>query len=100
MTYVVRESFQARSGEIRKGQIVSVEEDKAQALLKAGKIAEIQPCGCCGAFSWWLSTQGVLTCGACHPPATQASVRIRIVRKGGRTLALVNSGSGEDEAGL
>lgn len=68
MTFIVQASFKARSGEVRRGQIIAMPEDKAEVLVRAGKIAELQPCPICGTFSWWLSIHGVLVCGVCHPP--------------------------------
>lgn len=68
MTFIVQTSFKAKSGEIRKGQIVAMPEDKAEVLLRAGKIRELRACHVCHADPWWLSVHGVLVCGACHPP--------------------------------
>ncbi|MGD0658833.1 MAG: hypothetical protein ABSD38_12270 [Syntrophorhabdales bacterium] len=73
--YTVEEPFRAKSGEIRKGQVVTMTEDTAKALLKAGKIAEVKPCPSCHEFAWWLSIHGVLVCGLCHPPASPALVK-------------------------
>ena len=47
-------------------------EDKAEALLEAGKIVELKPCHVCGEHGWWLSARGVLACGVCHPPVPGA----------------------------
>ena len=68
IAYIVQEPFRAKSGEIRRGQIITMSEDKAKPFVAGGKIAELQHCPICGAFSWWLSLHGVLICGVCHPP--------------------------------
>jgi hypothetical protein len=67
--YIVQEPFRAKSGEIRRGQIITMSEDKAKTLVTVGKIAELQPCPICRHYAWWLSVYGVLVCGVCHPPA-------------------------------
>jgi ssDNA-binding Zn-finger/Zn-ribbon topoisomerase 1 len=68
--YTVEEPFRAKTGEIRKGQVIAMPEDKADRLLKAGKIAEVKPCPNCNEYAWWLSIHGVLVCGVCHPPVS------------------------------
>jgi hypothetical protein len=73
--YTVEQPFRAKTGKIRKGQVIAMPEDKAGRLLKAGKIAEVQPCPACEEYAWWLSTYGVLMCGVCHPPASAALVK-------------------------
>jgi hypothetical protein len=75
MTYIVRVPFEARSGEIKKGQIIAMPENKAQALVTAGKITELKSCHICGDFAWWLSIYGALRCGTCHPPASAELVK-------------------------
>jgi hypothetical protein len=67
--YLVQIPFRAKSGEVRKGQIINLPRDKAQPLLMAGKIAELVNCHICHTSSWWLSVHGPLVCGVCHPPA-------------------------------
>jgi|GEM_PF-2508300 hypothetical protein len=94
MTYIVREPFKARSGEIRKGHVITMPEDKAQALVRAGKITELKPCHICHTFSWWLSVYGVLVCGYCHPAPLPEIVKRQIgpVQQGQRS-AVESSGS-------
>jgi len=75
MTYIVRASFKAKSGEIKKGQVITMREDKARALLVAGQIAELKACHICQTFAWWLSIHGALVCGVCHPPVACALVK-------------------------
>jgi hypothetical protein len=72
VTFIVQTSFKAKSGEIKKGQVIAVPEDKAQALVRSGKIAELRNCHICGEYAWWLSAHGALACGVCHPPAPGA----------------------------
>jgi len=78
MTYVVQAPFMSKSGEIRKGQVIAMPEDRARALVAAGKIAELSPCHACREYAWWLSIGGALVCGVCHPPASPAIVKKRI----------------------
>ena len=66
--YLVQISFKTKSGEVRKGQIINMPEDKAQPLLEAGKVTELGVCHICHEYAWWLSVYGVLVCGVCHPP--------------------------------
>ncbi|MGD0488255.1 MAG: hypothetical protein ABSB94_13785 [Syntrophorhabdales bacterium] len=73
MTFTIMADFKARTSrgetEFKKGQIITMAEDKAHGLLAAGKIAELKPCHVCNEYAWWLSIHGVLVCGICHPPA-------------------------------
>ena len=78
MTYLVRVPFKTKSGEVRKGQVIAMPEDKAEALVRAGKITELLPCHICGDFAWWLSVRGVLVCGTCHPPVSPEIVKKQI----------------------
>lgn len=72
--FIVRVPFKAKSGEIRKGRVIAMPEDKARDLLAAGKIVEFKPCQNCNEYAWWLSKSGTLRCGVCHPPM-QGTVR-------------------------
>jgi hypothetical protein len=72
VTYIVRRSFRAKCGEIKKGQVIAMAEDKAQPLLRAGKITELKGCHICHKYAWWLSMYGALRCGVCHPPVSGA----------------------------
>jgi hypothetical protein len=94
MTYIVREPFKARLGEIKRGQVITMPEDKAQALVRAGKITELKPCHICHTFSWWLSVYGVLVCGYCHPAPLPEIVKRQIgpVQQGQRS-AVESSGA-------
>lgn len=75
MVYIVHVPFKAKSGQIKKGQVIAVSEDNAQALLAARKIIELKPCRICHEYAWWLSIHSALVCGVCHPPASPAFVR-------------------------
>ena len=80
--YLVQIPFRAKSGEVKKGQIINMPEDKAQPLLEAGKITELKACHNCKTYSWWLSIHGVLRCGVCHPPPREGLVKRWIERAG------------------
>lgn len=72
LVYIVRVPFKAKSGEIKKGQVITMPEDGARTLLAAGTIAELKNCHICGEYAWYLSKAGTVLCGVCHPPASEA----------------------------
>lgn len=72
MTYIVQTFFKTKSGEVRKGQVITMPEDKAQPLLRAGTITELKACHICGEYAWWVSIRGAFVCGVCHPPTPGA----------------------------
>jgi hypothetical protein len=68
MTCTVVMPFNTKSGEVRKGQIISLADETARSLILTGKLAELKMCPICHEYAWWLSMYGVLVCGVCHPP--------------------------------
>ncbi|MGA2109443.1 MAG: hypothetical protein ABSH25_17600 [Syntrophorhabdales bacterium] len=72
MIYIVRVPFRAKSGEIKKGQVIAMPENSARTLLAAGTIDELRPCHICGQYAWYLSKTETLRCGVCHPPKPEA----------------------------
>jgi hypothetical protein len=72
MVYIVRVPFKAKSGDVKKGQVITMPEDSAQTLLAAGTIDELRPCQICGQYAWYLSKAETLCCGVCHPPKPAA----------------------------
>jgi hypothetical protein len=99
MVYVAAMDFTGRTSQggqqIKKGQVLSMQREKAQPLLSAGKIAELQPCPICGGGDYWLSIHGPLVCTRCHPPARPELVKTRIVKREGRAFVLLDSDRGE-----
>jgi len=64
LRYIVHTSFAG----FKRGQVIAMTEDEAQALLTAGNITELSDCPTCGEYAWWLSVSGALVCGACRFP--------------------------------
>jgi len=75
LIFLVETPFQTKQGPVKRGQVIAVAKEQAKALLRAGKITELEPCRVCRTFSWWLSVSGVLVCGVCHPPVSPAVVK-------------------------
>lgn len=73
MTYLVKADFRAKTGqgetELEEGRLITMNEARAERLVKVGKIEKLENCHTCHTFSWWISIHGVLVCGVCHPSA-------------------------------
>jgi hypothetical protein len=64
LRYIVQTSFAG----FKRGQVIAMTEEKAEALVKAGNITELSDCPTCGEYAWWLSVDGKLVCGVCRLP--------------------------------
>jgi len=73
MIFRVEKDFTGRTSQgeagFHKGQMLDIEEAKAEPLVTDGKLAKVTTCPHCHEYAWWVTTRAELVCGICHPPA-------------------------------
>jgi hypothetical protein len=82
--YQVLDDFKAKTVKgiifLKKGQVIDALEDKADPLVKLGKLKPYHEatgpvCPTCHERAFWESVYDALHCGVCSPPAGPALVR-------------------------